>query len=311
MPSVITILFRGLLVFHQVAGFGGQPPMIEVGLLSQQGHFARIVTYRDGVRESTKCLFPDKGGFDENCMFQKPPTTKLVWELKIDDVDDPDKKGAYPLILGSPHTFDRKAKPPRSAKYDFRWILDLENGEFPYGNQTGKLATSKLIVVLKIPAGEFYAKLLSPELYRHSNIGASERFGYIAGGMAFDIKVKSGGANLWGAMQGDLIFPFKSEPGVTYEISNSPPDTETMLGNHFGFYYDLFAAQPREKFRFSESPNPSDKRGPNPALCGELYLGQSSDSLTSNMFLERKRTPRSTPRKRQRSKSNNRTHRQH
>jgi hypothetical protein len=279
MPT-ITIVFRGLLVLNQHQADG--EPSMEIGILSvnaaahdaghdagedpahdaahdaAQVHTPRIMTLRNGVREETFLLDMEH-------------PTKL-WKLIV---DSPVSTG---ITLRQNGPFDRLAGTGRDD--DFRWVINLESAEFPYGNidQHFHLDRTELRHVIEITSGEFYTRLKSPVLARTENGGAPQDFGAIAGVTGLEIKVNSGGARLIGENEDDVIFEFSADPNVVYEIANSPSDVAVELEDHFPHYYEIFQQQPRQKFGFER---PGGSTAPNPALCGKIFLGEFGDSLAS------------------------------
>ena len=284
MPKTLTIVFRGLLVFHQL-NVAGQPKIFEIGILPENTgqvsgdmtehieHVPRIMTIRNGVLESTTPL-------------QKViEDTPGVWQLVVDQ----------PATVGvttrqSDTTSDKvdRVNPPMSE--DFRLILNLANSEFPYGKITGKpiapppvgtqIDLSKLQVVVRVPSGEFYTRLPSNLLNRQEDPdnGPISSFGCIAGVVGCDISLNGTGAALVGPGGGaSTIFPFKADQNVIYEFSNSPPDIaeHSGPGTHFMRYYQLFHPAVK-KFDFK---NQIGGPGPNPALCGAIYTGETNEPL--------------------------------
>jgi hypothetical protein len=268
MPT-ITIVFRGLLVLnkHQVNG----APSMEIGILAvhEPGpdtapkHTPRIMTIRNGVREETKIL----------------PMThpSRVWNLVV---DDPVSTGITLRQSGQGPIDRMNATTPDD---DFRWVINLENNEFPYGDidTTFGLDRSELTHVVQITSGEFYTRLKSPLLRRSENGGPGVDFGALAGVMGLDIQVNSGGARLVGqAPNNGTIFTFSSDANVMYELANSPADTIETAPDHFHHYYHIFAQPPQQTYSFLRRPlGPLGAPAPNPALCGKIYLGEFAGSL--------------------------------
>lgn len=318
MQSVINIAFRGLLVFNQIGGgSSGEPAMMEIGILPAEKHYARIMTKKDGYDVASNCLFPlpDK---ESECLFNEAPTTQQVYQIKV---DDPVSLGVtLKVIEGIPEIVRMNLTDDNEE--DFRWILHLKNTkEFPsHTDVNDNLDYSKLKIVIRVPAGQFYTaaqSLTSLDLVSKQS-GASKKFGYIAGIIGCRIAVKSGNAGLYGTIKNNagqyevdpkkLIFPFSSNSRYSYEIANRPSDTYNKPGDHFPHYYDLFINKPSEMFYFKSSE--PEKKGPNPALCGPIYL-ESSNSLTSLTAASR-REQQPQRRKRKTSKSRpDKRHRQH
>ena len=257
MPT-INIAFRGLLVLNDVQG---RTRYMEIGVLEEKhAHVPRIMTFRNGVREETMLL-----DLDGN---------RQVLQLMV---DDPATTGI--TLREDAGQFNRMANPPSDE--DFRWILDLENAEFPYVDieKNFKVNRTKLKRVVKITSGEFYTRLKSSVLRRSENGGTPVDFGAVGGVMGLAIPVNSGGAKLLNPA-GDALFTFSSDANVMYEFANSPADTETTPVDHFHHYYDIFQQQPGKKFSFEKKPQGGGiGPGPNPALCGKIFLSKFPDSL--------------------------------
>src|SRR5262249_9228670 len=137
---------------------------------------------------------------------------------------------------------------------DFRWIIDLENNEFPYGDidTTFHLNRTKLPHIIRVTSGELYTRLKSQPLDRIKNQDPAALFGPIAGVIGCDIKVNTGDVKLLPDGSANPIFTFRNEPDVIYEIANSPADTAATTMDHFHHYYDLFSRQPPDKFAFNK-----------------------------------------------------------
>jgi hypothetical protein len=276
MPT-INIMFRGLLVLNKTQVDG--KASMEVGILAvpepehehehkadpENKHTPRIMTFRNGVREETMVLD----------LARKPNVWKLV-------VDDPVSQGITLRQHGEGPLNRMTSDTPDD---DFRWIINLENNEFPYGNIDKKFGLNRadLKRVLQITSGEFYTRLKSPLLRRiEKTTTAFVEFGSLAGVGGLEIQVNSGGARLVGQNPNDVIFMFKSDPNVMYEIANSPADTIATARDHFPHYYDIFATPPDQQFTFARKPSgPVGAPAPNPALCGKIYLGEFDGSLES------------------------------
>ncbi|HEX2269768.1 MAG TPA: hypothetical protein VHH35_09545 [Pyrinomonadaceae bacterium] len=260
MPK-ISIVFRGLLVLNEHLANGHK--CMEIGILNEpQLHKPRIMTFRNGVREDTFLLDMSNG--------------PVLWKLEVDNPVTPGttlrQHGTGPINRMDTSTPDD----------DFRWILNLENAEFPYRNieQRFGLDRTDLKRIVRVTSGEFYTRLKSPLLRRKENNGTPVDFGAIAGVIGLDINVHSGGAKLTGATPNDVIFQFSSDPNVMYEFSNSPADIVTAPADHFPHYYEIFRTQPGQKFGFvRKPPGHGNAPGPNPALCGKVFLGEFSGSL--------------------------------
>lgn len=266
MPT-ISIAFRGLLVMNQRQE--NENSIMEIGILHEHhDHVPRIMTFRNGVREETARL---------DHLMHEPP---VLWKLVVDDPATTGitrRGGIGPINRMDTSTPDD----------DFRWVINLENNEFPYGNIDGTfgLDRNELKHVVQINSGEFYTRLKSPLLRRSENAGVPADFGALAGVVGLDIRVNSGGAKLIGANPAQPIFTFSSDPNVMYEFSNSPADTVATADDHFHHYYDIFRTPPPQKFSFSRRPafggGGGNPPGPNPALCGKIFLGEFGGTLVN------------------------------
>jgi len=264
MPT-IRIVFRGLMVFNKQTDRAGKD-YFEIGILdARPSHVPRIMTFFQGIRKDTRLLEPD---------MNKPPK---LWELQV---EQPLQNGISTRQAGSGVIDRHDASVPPD---DFRWIIDLEDSEFPYGNIDQHFHLNRMMLphVLRINNGEFFTRLKSDPLFRHQVNGTSTDFGAVAGVIGCDINVNGGKAKLVGADPANPIFEFDSDANLSYEFSNSPPDT-AQPGDHFGHYYHLFKTQPPVKFGFENPPGPAGPAGPgpNPALCGKIYLSQFDGTLT-------------------------------
>ena len=268
MASTITIVFRGLLVFNKQKDPNTGEDFFEIGILDERpSHVPRIMTFKDGVRENTRLL---------ETVMDKPP---VLWKL---EVDQPVKQG----IVTRQASTDLINRLDQSVpEDDFRWIIDLEDQEFPYGNIDKRFMLNrfKFKHVVRVNTGEFYTRLKSAFLRRKPVNGTASDFGPVAGVIGCDIKVNTGKARLIGDDPSKPIFTFENDPHLLYEFSNSPPDTAGP-DDHFHHYYEIFKHQPGVKFgfenKFGESGAASS--GPNPALCGKIFLSQFDGTLVSS-----------------------------
>lgn len=275
--SKLTIVFRGLMVFHKTAG---PSSLFEVGLLSpchhhhgnphhipsNPPHIPRINTYKNGVLDSVTFLrdFVDP-------MFR-------IWELKVTGgvggVETEEYDGTF---YRERHTNTR----------DYRWLIDLEDPREFHGPLTGKIDTKQLNPVLRIPSGKFYTRLLSRKMKRRQAGGQETDFGRVSAAVGCDItltgtkaelivdRTKENGTN-------EKIFTFDVDQNTLYEIANTPPDTHESNGDHFHHYYDIFTSFVK-KFEFSPGealtgPSPGGP-APSPALCGGVRLGTMKEPL--------------------------------
>jgi hypothetical protein len=277
-PSTLTIVFRGLLVFHE----DQRNNRMEIGLLpaEQHNHIPRIMTIKNGVLFSTKPLTDEIPGRDRKWLF-KP-------DRPVGDGPYLRKSGREPM-----------RRLTHGVESDFRWIIDIESREFPYGDLTEAIDTTRLKPLMYIPNGEFYTRLRSTKLRRLQDGADPKPFGCVAGAIGCDITLEGNVVDLIDTGTGDTIFQFMVEPNTIYEFSNTPPDTEAYKrpegdkgtgghlshveaghDDHFLNYYDLFQHPGGvPKFSFEEEPLFGGPPGPNPALCGEVYLGERETPL--------------------------------
>jgi hypothetical protein len=257
MPeSTLTIVFRGLMVFHKTV----EPSSIfEVGLLSPNHHgnplhIPRINTYKNGVLDSVMPIG------------EVPPGDR-IWLLNVTEHLGGVSAEEQGEFNRTPHTHPR----------DYRWLIDLENTEF-HGSLAGRINTGPLKPVLRIPTGRFYTRLQSVEMNRMQGNGQATDFGRLAAAVGCDIRLTGNEAKLCVVGTNITKFTFVVDPtgNTLYEIANTPPDTHVpALGeDHFQHYYEIFNPPLPTKFKFS--PRPSVK-GPSPALCGGVRLGQRTD----------------------------------
>jgi hypothetical protein len=282
--STLTIVFRGLLVFHKLVDASGRA-MFEIGvLLTLPSHIPRIITIRNGVLADILPL--------ESLIKHAHP----YWRL---DVDNPIGNGVstYTAGEGPVHRMDS------SVEKDFRLINDLESADFYGEDLTEKLDTRVLEPILHVPHGIFYTRLKSPEVNKFKDHEANRHLYRFASVTGCDIPLFGGGATLVEEDTGHPIFTFENTPNTIYEFTNTPPDVhghdmmpaatiDQQAGDathhgteshdddppdHFQFYYNLFRDPAHEdKFHF-ETPSPST--APHPALCGALMLGKRKSSL--------------------------------
>lgn len=269
----LTISFRGLMVFH--FGSEGGKQQLEVGVLPTEGHVFRVTTFRKGSAKGTPTPLP--------------APRQRNWRL-----DAPAGQGITRREKGEfkreTHGFDE----------DFRWIMDLEGGEFYDDDLTEKLRTSGLKPVIRVPGGDLYTKLLAPDLLRSKGKGEFKDFGKIAAVTACDITFEGEEVKL---LDGSTeVFTFRKDPEVEfYEIRNTPPaeDEEPPIEvpdggghthhgtaeddkDHFRFYYNIFKDKEGvEKFQFKPKAPPAGGPAPepNPQLCGKTMLGKRTTTL--------------------------------
>lgn len=272
----LTITFRGLMILH----FGSEKgkEFLEVGILRAPGHIPRITTFRKGT-----------GGVD-GTPHLLPEAKQRGWRLDV-----PGGQGVTRRQKGA--QFDRMT---HDFEQDFRFIMDLEGGEFYSQDLTKRLDTRGLMPVIRVPAGDLFTRLESGRLRRKKGNGPFDPFGQIAAVTACDLTFKGEEVRL---LEGrDVIFTFRKDPGVEiYEIRNTPPaDDETppvpvpsgaghthhgpggQHDDHFQFYYDIFRdLNGIEKFEFRQEGNPQAGPHPipDPQLCGQTMLSRRTSDL--------------------------------
>lgn len=271
MPDTFTIVFRGLMIFHE----DERNQLMEIGMLREETHVPRILTIKNGVTAALQ---------DLRSRPELSDPTHRIWRL---DVTKPAKEGIRIYTNGS-GDLDRKT---HGDDRDFRWIMDFEGKDFYDRDLTEQMISKKLMPILQIRQGEFYTRLKSPPLKRKEDDGAFKLFGAVAGVTGLDIPINGGSVTLTVAGSETRIFSFVKEgesiPANTiFEFANTPPevflDPHGGHGNgghggqvhrdHFQFYYNLFPPNnlPSPKFTFE----PLDLApGPDPALCGKGRVG--------------------------------------
>jgi len=280
MPTVstLTLVFRGLMVFHEDKA----NKLMEIGILTAAEHIPRLLTITNGVLAKSFDLRP------------KINPLKPHWRL---EVKNPQTTAI--TIRTAVANFNRAAA-GSDAQFndDFRWIMDLEGPEFYNRDLTADLKHTELLFpIMKIPFGEFYTKLKGPVLDRTPS---PDDFGSIAAVIGCDISYRTTGSAPIGKeviaeLKSDeaTVFSFLNKANTIFEITNTPPDVivddsmahdhsddaRTMAVatmDHFHHYYSLFDPQPSVKFSFSEAdPDPD----PEPTLCGVTILGTRGGPL--------------------------------
>jgi hypothetical protein len=260
--SILTIVFRGLVVFHKTVG---PPSLFEIGLLptshhDNPPHIPRIIT----CKNNEQCSVMPIGG-----LHPESRHWRLNVEGPLGDGVSTDEQGAFNRAS---HTYQE----------DYRWLIDLEDNIEFFGPLAGKFDTSRLKPVLQIPNGRFYTRLLSYEMMRRKDNEPEMVFGKVSAAVGCDIRLTGSKAELVVAGTCKTIFTFNADPtGSThYEIANTPPDTHVPVygEDHFQHYYDLFTVRV-PKFKFRPPPPPPGQPAPSPALCGEVRLGQMRHNL--------------------------------
>lgn len=268
----VTILFRGLMVFHKMGDY------MEIGFLNapgqtvppppnmeEAGHVPRILTLRDGVITSV---------FD---LRSRPELDrKRPWEL---EVTNPLQPTATTYTNGP--RFDRLT---HTDDKDFRWIADLEGPDLHNRDLTAELNKGNLRFVLSVRHGEFNTRTKSRSQNRQSvNTGQVQKFGCAAEVVGCHIAFNIGTLKL--KAEGSTLFTFADN--LVYEISNTPPDVPTAAppnkpygpgAGHFHMYYHhLFKQHPADEFDLMPEDDPDP--APDPFLCGVAALGRSTEGL--------------------------------
>jgi len=257
--SKLTIVFRGLMVFHKKVGSSS---IFEVGLLSpcHHGHplhIPRIITYKNGVPDSVMLI----GGLVD--------PMRRIWRLNVN------------IPVGGISTDEEGEfiRATHSHTTDYRWLIDLEDDHEFYGSLKDKIDTKRLNPVLRIPSGSFYTRLLSRKMNRQKDNGQATNFGRISAAVGCDITFNGPKPELVVADTNASIFTFDVDPDghTLYEIANTPPDTYVPEPgeDHFQHYYEIFTSY-LPKYKFSPG---SGVTGPSPALCGAVRLGKMGDDL--------------------------------
>jgi len=270
-----TILFRGLLVFHQQGnvmeiGFLNAPgvtvPPNRPPTMEEAGHVPRILTFVNGTIKSVLDL-------------RTRPELDIIrpWEI---EVSNPLQPTATTYTNGP--TFDRLH---HTDPEDFRWIADLEGPDLHDRDLTSELDKRHLRFVLTVPHGQFRTRMQSkPQTRIKKATGATQPFGRAA--EVTECRIEFNGGTVKLKVQGATAFDFLAEPGATYEISNLPPDVSMAAppnkayagtSGHFHMYYHhLFKTHPRDEYDLMpENGHPA----PDPYLCGLVGLSRSREPL--------------------------------
>lgn len=264
-----TIVFRGLLVFHYLDDTG----VMEIGVLEdgRSGHVPRIITTKNGVISS---IFDLRSAGDEFGEIRD-------WTI---EATNPLQEKATKFEQGG--NFKRRTHPHAR---DFRWIIDLEGPDLHDRDLLNDIRFNdmdKVVMVLRVPHGEFYTRQLSPVLKRRKVRPAGDddvTYGMAATVTACDIAFNLGTLQL---KAGNVdVFPFDEgvEDGVIYEFSNAPPDVlvedpyET-LGHFQHYYHNLFRAHPPAE-EFDLFPADDSAPAPDPATCGGIWLSRRVEGL--------------------------------
>ena len=221
----VTIVFRGLMVFHSdPAG-----KYFEAGMLPAPEHRFRIE-----VRETSA------SGVSSFSVPVESSKNHDVWTFELPNSI---QRGVNLFKNGA---FDRKAG--IGDERDFRWAVDVEGKEF-YNRQLST-KQNQLGPVMRLTSGEFYTKTRTRPLLRNKGNGTFEYFGRAADEIAADLFVGAGDVVLRSANTGKEILRLKDKPGTTYEIvveNEFLTDTHAVNLGHFGYYYSLIT-KPRDEW---------------------------------------------------------------
>jgi|SRR5215213_2396507 len=262
-----TIVFRGLLVFHYLDNDG----VMEIAVLEdgRSGHVPRIITTKNGVISSIFDLRTAEDEFGEI----------RDWTI---EATNPLQEKATKFEQGG--NFKRRTHPHAR---DFRWITDLEGPDLHDKDLINDINTNtnKIVLVLRVPNGEFYTRQLSPPLKRKKvrPAGADAFFGMAAEVTGCDIAFNLGKLQLKAGNVDVFTFEEGVEDGVVYEFSNAPPDVlvddpHEQLGHFNHYYHNLFRTHPPTD-EFDLVPDEDSAPAPDPATCGGILLGRRVERL--------------------------------
>ena len=259
----VTIVFRGLLVFHPDPA----RQYFEAGILRAPEH-----KFRMEVRETSSTSVSS---------FVVPTETQDdVWSFEFAGAGN---RGVSFYQNGA---FDRKAGIGDAR--DFRWAVDFEGKEFY--NQQLTTKQNQLGPIMRVTSGEFYTKTRTVPLLRNRGNGTFEYFGSAADEVAANL-FADGDVVLRSAKSGKEILRLKDKPGTTYEIvvENEFMNEAQTNGGHFGYYYRLIN-KPRDEWydfkvaddtvvsahqHFNHAFTPGSSRTP----CAPLGFGKRKDFL--------------------------------
>lgn len=263
MPeSLLTIVFRGLMVFHKQGS--GPGSVFEVGLHSatrHKEHFLRINTIKNGIVADIRPLEDAIG------------TTNRRWNVEIDGQ-------IGNSVKLSPHTttaFNRKDD-ENNDEEDFAWTMDLESDSF-FGPLGTRIDTANLRPVIRVPSGRCYSRIKSPKVRRKTDGSTTEPdFGRLCGAVGCDIRLTGQHAQLLPEGSDEPLFIFKVAPNTIYEVAYLPPDFPPPAEptDHFHHFYHKLLDTTLPEFSFEVL---SGAVAPSPALCGEIFLGVREDEL--------------------------------
>lgn len=228
----VTIVFRGLMVFHPDPA----RQYFESGILQAPDHKFRIHVREHspaGVSSYSVPLGPF-GSLERD-----------VWSFEFSS------SGRRGVSFYRNGFFDRKRG--IGDERDFRWAVDLEGREFY--NQQLATKTNQLGPVFRVTSGEFYTKSKTPPLMRNQGDGTFQYFGSAADEIAAGAFLKSGDVVLRSEKSGKEILRLKEKPDTTYEIviENEPLahlEHAASTLTHFQYYYRLIAKPKAEWYEF-------------------------------------------------------------
>ena len=225
----VTVVFRGLMVFHPDPA----SQYFEAGILPAPEHQFRIEVLEKssaGVSSVTVPWESLSGAANDVWSFEFQPS------------------GNRGLNFYQNGAFDRKAG--IGDERDFRWAVDLEGSEFY--NQQLTTKQNQLGPVFRVTSGEFYTRTRTPPLLRNQGNGTFKYFGSAADEIAADLFV-DGDVVLRSANSGKEILRLKDKLDTTYEvIVENQPMTEINAANmgHFKYYYRLITKPRAEWYDF-------------------------------------------------------------
>jgi hypothetical protein len=228
-PS-LTIVFRGLMVFHPDAA----RQYFEVGILRAPEHEFRMQVLEKSPEGVSSFSVP---------LEQFLTAKSDVWSLEF-----PSSTKGVSFYKGG--SFDRRSG--TGDKRDFRWLIDLESSEL-YGRKLS-IDNNQLAIMLRVNGGEFYTKTTTFPLTRRKGDGTFEYFGRVAQEIATDVFLEEGDMVLRSETSREEIFRLKETPDTTYEIviENLPLQHHYMPTNfnHFQYYYRVFPMPRTEWYEF-------------------------------------------------------------
>ena len=269
----LTIIYRGLMVFHPDPG----QKYVEVGVLQAPEHQLGIE-----VREISR-----KGVSTFSIPFpQLEHADRDVWQFEFAS------RSTKGISFYQNGAFDRKRG--LGDARDFRWVVDLEGGEF-YDREL-PTNTNQLGLVLHVTSGEFSTKAKTAPLVRKKGDGTFQYFGSAAEEVATEVFTE-GDTVLRSQKTGVEIIRLKTKPDTTYQIviSNTVAAHHQIASslNHFQYYYRLIAEPTPEWYEFDLSHNSISSAAtnalmgarivsanyvipmdPEPTLCGQVLLSK-------------------------------------